>query len=291
MAHSPHIPQPEALHAAQGSQPAQARAAVLLLEAMIGAAEEAGRAIYGIYQTGFDVTHKSDQSPVTNADHAAEAIILRGLARHAPGIPVVAEEEVAAGRIPTVGQEFFLVDPLDGTKEFIQRRGDFTVNIALVRDATPILGVVYAPAKSQLFAGNVVEGAAFRSAVDPVSAEPALRQPIRVRQPPVEGLIVVASRSHSTPETDAYLQRYTVTDRVPIGSSLKFCLIASGEADLYPRLGPTMEWDTAAGHAVLLAAGGSVFAPGGVPLKYGKPGFRNSNFIASGALVPQPLAC
>jgi 3'(2'), 5'-bisphosphate nucleotidase len=257
---------------------------------MIGAAEQAGRAIYTMYRTGFDVSHKADQSPVTDADHAAEAIILRDLARAAPGIAVVAEEEVAAGRTPAVGREFFLVDPLDGTKEFIQRRGDFTVNIALVRDATPVLGVVYAPANSQLFAGDVVAGTAFRSAVDPVSAEPALRQPIRVRQPPTQGLTVVASRSHSTPETDTYLQQYTVTDRVPIGSSLKFCLVAAGEADLYPRLGPTMEWDTAAGHAVLLAAGGSVWAPAGVPLKYGKPGFRNSNFIASGTLVPKPLA-
>ncbi len=261
-----------------------------LLDAMTGAALEAGRAIFHIYRGGFHVTHKADLSPVTNADHAAEAIILKVLAHVAPGVPVVAEEEVAAGRTPSVGAEFFLVDPLDGTKEFIQKRSDFTVNIALIRGGMPVLGVVYAPANSQLFTGDVSGRAATRSANDPLSAEPALHESIRVRAAPQQGLTVVASRSHSTPQTDAYLAQYTVAERVPIGSSLKFCLVAAGQADLYPRLGPTMEWDTAAGHAVLLAAGGSVWAPGAVPLSYGKPGFRNPSFIASGSLAPLPLA-
>jgi len=270
--------------------PAPQDSDIRLLETMIDAALEAGRAVHEIYQAGYDVTHKADQSPVTDADRAAEAIILRRLAHAAPAVAVVAEEEVAAGRTPRVGREFFLVDPLDGTKEFIQRRGDFTVNIALVREGSPVLGVVYAPANSRLFAGNVSSNTAIRCDADPTSGAAASRATIRIRQAPAQGLTVVASRSHATPETDAYLSNYTVSERVPIGSSLKFCLVATGAADLYPRLGPTMEWDTAAGHAVLVAAGGSVWAPGGVPLKYGKPGFRNSYFVATGSLVPVPLA-
>jgi 3'(2'), 5'-bisphosphate nucleotidase len=261
-----------------------------LFEAIIAAAIEAGRVVHNIYRDGFDVRRKADESPVTDADHAAEAIILKRLGEVAPDVPVVAEEEVAAGRVPTVGSEFFLVDPLDGTKEFIQKRGDFTVNIALIRDRIPVLGVVYAPVKSSLFAGNVIAQSAFRSDEGTDSPERAPRRLIKVRPVPKSGVTAVSSRSHSTPETDAYLAKCNVSDRVSIGSSLKFCLVAGGEADLYPRLGPTMEWDTAAGHAVLLAAGGSVWAPGGTPLVYGKSGFRNSFFIASGALVPPPLA-
>jgi 3'(2'), 5'-bisphosphate nucleotidase len=261
-----------------------------LLEAMIAAALQAGRAIDEIYRRGFDVAHKADATPVTDADHVAEAIILEHLHQAARGVPIVAEEEVAAGRTPAIGVEFFLVDPLDGTKEFVQRRGDFTVNVALVRSGAPALGVVYAPAHSQLFAGNVTSGGAFRSEQAPAADRAAARVPIRVRPEPRAGLTVVASRSHATPETDIYLSHYTVAERVAVGSSLKFCIVAAGSADLYPRLGPTMEWDTAAGHAVLAAAGGQVLAPGGVSLRYGKPGFRNPSFIASGALVPLPLA-
>lgn len=260
-----------------------------LFEAIVAAAIEAGRVVHTIYRGGFSVSQKADESPVTNADHAAEAIILERLRAVAPDIPIVAEEEVAAGRQPAVGKEFFLVDPLDGTKEFIQKRGDFTVNIALIRERVPVLGVVYAPAKSSLFAGNVAAKSAFRSDQSTDSPEQAPRRPIRIRPVPGEGVTAVSSRSHSTPETDAYLAQCNVSDRVSIGSSLKFCLVASAEADLYPRLGPTMEWDTAAGHAVLSAAGGSVWAPGGAPLLYGKPGFRNTFFIASGGLTPPPL--
>ena len=261
-----------------------------LFEAIVATAIEAGRVVHNIYRGGFDVSHKADESPVTSADHAAEAIILQKLREVAPHIPIIAEEEVAAGRVPTVGNEFFLVDPLDGTKEFIQKRGDFTVNIALIRDRAPVLGVVYAPAKSMLFAGNAGAQSAFRSDEDTDGSSAAPRRAIKVRQVPKSGVTAVSSRSHSTPETDAYLAQFNVSDRVSIGSSLKFCLVAAGEADLYPRLGPTMEWDTAAGHAVLLAAGGSVWAPGGTPLVYGKSGFRNTFFIASGALTPPPLA-
>lgn len=294
-----------------------------LLEAMIGAAVEAGRAAHVIYRRGFRVLEKADASPVTDADHAAEAIILERLAACSGATPIVAEEAVAAGRIPAPSEELFLVDPLDGTREFIAGRGEFTVNIALVRHGTPVLGVVYAPVLGQLFAGDAVSGHAF---VSDLRADPQLREragsslevdaaagdgadsrdgaaaaasagfkaaggrePIRIRRAPESGITAVASRSHSTPETDAYLGRYAVGERVSVGSSLKFCLVAEGRADLYPRLGPTMEWDTAAGHAVLLGAGGTVIAADGRPLRYGKPRYRNPWFIASGSLVPLPI--
>jgi 3'(2'), 5'-bisphosphate nucleotidase len=261
-----------------------------LIEALLATAVAAGRASLEIYRGAFTVTQKADQSPVTAADHASEKIILEHLARLAPGVPVVAEEAAAAGSIPQVDGEFFLVDPLDGTKEFIQRRCDFTVNIALIRRHMPALGVVYAPVSGSLYAGNVAARRALRSSHPADAAVPGPREPVRVRTVPAAGITAVVSRSHSTPETDAYLSHYPVAHRVSVGSSLKFCLVAAGEADLYPRLGPTMEWDTAAGHAVLAAAGGQVLAPGGAPLAYGKPGFRNSFFIASGTLTPVPLA-
>jgi len=257
---------------------------------MIEAALEAGRAANRIYQGEFAVHTKEDDSPVTAADHAAEQIILRHLARCAPQVTVVAEEQCAAGNVPVVGAEFFLVDPLDGTREFVQRRGEFTVNIALIREAAPALGVVYAPVTGQLFAGDVAAGHATRATLAPDhSADPALH-PIRVRALPAAGLTAVASRSHRSPETDAYLSHYAIAELVAVGSSLKFCLVAAGEADLYPRLGPTMEWDTAAGHAVLAAAGGQVIGPDARPLRYGKPQFRNSWFVASGAFLPHAFA-
>jgi 3'(2'),5'-bisphosphate nucleotidase len=256
---------------------------------MTDAAVEAGRAAHKIYLGSFEVQRKADHSPVTAADHAAEAIILERLRQVAPGVPIVAEEEVSAGRLPSIGREFFLVDPLDGTKEFIQRIGDFTVNIALIREGDPILGVVYAPVTAGLYIGDVIAGIALRAHQPTDSSQKAPRAPMRVRSAPQQGLTVVVSRSHSTPETETYLGHYPVAERVSVGSSLKFCQVASGEADLYPRLGPTMEWDTAAGHAVLVAAGGSVLAPGGAPLTYGKPGLRNSFFIAGGALHTIPL--
>jgi sulfate adenylyltransferase subunit 2 len=206
---------------------------------MVDAALEAGRAANRIYLGAFEVQTKADDSPVTAADHLAEAIILRHLARHAPGIDVVAEEQVAAGVVPVVGDQFFLVDPLDGTKEFIHRRGDFTVNIALIRRAAPVLGVVYAPAKGELFVGNVAATTAERASLDTADPVAAGLEPIRVRKPPAAGVTAVASRSHRTPQTDAYLAGYTVADLVSVGSSLKFCLVAAGTADLYPRLGPT----------------------------------------------------
>jgi 3'(2'), 5'-bisphosphate nucleotidase len=261
-----------------------------LLEVMVAAAIEAGRAACAVYRGEFEVQTKQDQSPVTVADHAAEAVILARLAAAAAAIPVVAEEQVAAGRVPHTGTQFFLVDPLDGTKEFIQRRGDFTVNIALVRSGLPALGVVYAPAKSRLFAGDVAAGSAFRSEQSPDDAQSADRTPVHVRTPPNAGLTVVASRSHLNAETDQYLRRLRISELVSVGSSLKFCLVAAGEADIYPRLGPTMEWDTAAGHAVLAAAGGTVINLDGSILRYGKPEFRNPFFVATSTLTVLPQA-
>lgn len=253
-----------------------------LLDALIDAALEAGRITLDVYDQDFEVAFKADESPVTAADSAAEAVILRHLARAAPGIPVVAEEEAAAGRVPVTGSEFFLVDPLDGTKEFVQKRGDFTVNIALIRNGVPVLGVVYAPANSRLFAGTVFDETAFQSVQNARVTQHAPRVPMQVRSAPAKGITAVASRSHRTPDTDAYLAQFTVDQLVSVGSSLKFCLVAAGEADLYPRMGPTMEWDTAAGHAVLLAAGGSVVNLDGSPFRYAKPEFRNPGFIAFG---------
>lgn len=261
-----------------------------LLDIMVAAALEAGRAAHEIFRGDLQLAHKKDSSPVTAADHAAEAIILKRLGALLAHIPIVAEEEVAAGRVPAIGNTFFLVDPLDGTREFIAGRPEFTVNIALVRDGAPVLGVVYAPASGGLFGGDVLRACAFRAEVPPGGDESGARAPIHVRRAPPAGLTAVASRSHLSPETSAYLTRYEVADFVSIGSSLKFCLLACGEADLYPRLGRTMEWDTAAGHAVLVSAGGAVVTKDGGPLVYGKPGFSNPWFIATGSVTPLPFA-
>ena len=260
-----------------------------LLEGFVTAARDAGAAIWDIFQSDFAVLTKTDESPVTAADTAAEAIILKALARLIPDVPVVAEEEVAAGRMPEVGERFLLVDPLDGTKEFIKKGTDFTVNIALVEAGAPTLGVVYAPARSRLFAGDVRTGAAWTAEVAPGEDGPgSARRPLRVR-PLGDSLTAVASKSHDTPETEAYLKACGVSDRVSIGSSLKFCLLAAGEADLYPRAGPTCEWDTGAGHAVLVAAGGRVFDLDGAPLAYGKARFFNPGFVATGPYDARPL--
>jgi 3'(2'), 5'-bisphosphate nucleotidase len=245
-----------------------------LLDDIADAAREAGAAILQIVRKGFDIEHKGDSSPVTQADHAAELIILAALARAAPGVPVIAEEEVAAGRIPAHAGTFFLVDPLDGTKEFIRGGEDYTVNIALVTGGAPRLGVVYAPATNRLHGGI----AGRQAWLDEGSG----RQPIACRacaRPPV----VVASKSHFTQNTSDYLALAAPgCGYAAIGSSLKFCIVAEGRADLYPRLSPTAEWDTAAGHAVLLGAGGRVDGPDGAPLRYGKPAFLNRAFIATG---------
>lgn len=259
-----------------------------LLDIMIDAALAGGRSAFEIYQGHFEVQHKADDSPVTAADHAAEKVILEHVGRHAATLAVIAEEQVALGHAPRHGSDFLLVDPLDGTREFVKRNGEFTVNIALVRNGAPVLGVVYAPASAVLFAGNAASGIAWRSEQAPGAVGVTARRPIRVRTPPADGLTVVASRSHRDAATDAYLARQRVAQLVSIGSSLKFCKVAAGEADLYPRLGTTMEWDTAAGHAILNAAGGRVITGTGLPLAYGKPGYRNPWFVAAGAMDPMP---
>ncbi|BAL25871.1 3'(2'),5'-bisphosphate nucleotidase CysQ [Azoarcus sp. KH32C] len=247
-----------------------------LLEAVIRIVREAGDVVMDVYETDFAVRGKDDASPVTEADERAEAVILAGLARLTPEIPVVAEEAVAAGRIPQVFERFWLVDPLDGTKEFIKRNGEFTVNVALVEHGEPVLGVVLAPALGLLYGGANGAGAFVEGGQE--------RRTITCRHPPAEGLTVVASRSHGDAEAlDAFLAGRKVANLVSAGSSLKLCRVAAGEADLYPRLGRTMEWDIAAGHAVLSAAGGTVKTLDGTPLRYGKPGFDNPHFVASGA--------
>ncbi len=260
-----------------------------ILDIMIAAALEAGAAAHRYFRGELQLAHKQDNTPVTAADHAAEAIILEQLGKHFGEIPIIAEEEVAAGRVPTIGDTFFLVDPLDGTREFVAGRPEYTVNIALVRGGTPRLGVVYAPATRLLYAGDAERTQAFRAKLAPDADDAPERLPVRVRRVPARGLTVVASRSHGNPKLHAYLADYQVADTVSIGSSLKFCLVASGEADLYPRLGTTMEWDTAAGHAVLLGAGGIVVDAVGRALRYGKPAFTNPWFIATGGFAPRPL--
>lgn len=254
-----------------------------LLDGLIAASIEAGQVILDIYARPIDVAFKADASPVTEADGLAEAVLLAALARLAPGVPVVAEESVSAGRVPAAADRFFLVDPLDGTKEFIRRNGDFTVNVALIEQGEPVMGVVHAPAIGRLFAGG--PAGAWEMAVDGNAV--IERRPIRVRDLPAEGATLLVSRSHATAATNAFKPTVAVADRRVVGSSLKFCLIAAGEADVYPRFGPTMEWDTAAGDAVLRAAGGVMALPDGELFPYGKRGrpgladFANPSFIAA----------
>ena len=251
-----------------------------LLRTIVDAALAAGAEIEAVYGAGCAAEVKSDGSPVTEADRRAEAIILGRLAAAFPDVPVLAEEEASAGRIPELGRRFFLVDPLDGTRGFVERNGEFTVNIALVENGAPVAGVVYAPDTRALYYGARREGA-FR-VLDGGSPEA-----IRARARPSAGLTAIASRSQSA-ETKARLAHLPIAEFVPSSSSLKFCLIAEGTADLYPRFGRTMEWDTGAGQAVLEAAGGRVMALDVQkevgPLRYGKveQGFANPHFIAWG---------
>ncbi len=249
-------------------------------------AYRAGEAAMAIYETDFEVFTKEDKSPVTAADVMAEAIILEDLAELAPSIPVIAEEKSADGNIPETGALFFLVDPLDGTKEFLNKRGDFTVNIALIEHGKPIFGLVYAPALGQLYvtlAPNEAVSSGIQRGTTPALDSLALK-PLATRPVGATALTGVASRSHMTPETQAFLEAHDVQATKNVGSSLKFCIVAAGEADVYPRFGPTKEWDTAAGHAVVNAAGGCVLLPSGEPLAYGKRvvNYLNPNFIVWG---------
>jgi 3'(2'), 5'-bisphosphate nucleotidase len=258
-----------------------------LMRALLEFAVAAGGVITDYVQGEMTVERNPDGSPVTPADHLAEAIILAGIAHAAPGIPAVAEEEAAAGRVPTVADRFFLVDALDGTKEFISGGTDFTVNIGLIEHGNPTLGVVYAPARSMLYWGDTEIAQAWQAPQPPHSLR-GTEMPIAVGKPR-RALRAVASKSHNTPETEAWLRGAGVQNRVSIGSSLKFVLVATGEADVYPRLAPTMEWDTAAGDAILRAAGGRVLDLDGNALTYGKPRFYNPGFLATGRYEPAPI--
>jgi 3'(2'), 5'-bisphosphate nucleotidase len=252
------------------------------LGSLLRLAQLAAREIMQVYASDFAVASKADLSPVTEADALAEKVILKGLAELWPDVPVLAEEAASGGHIPELGDVFFLVDPLDGTKEFTSRNGEFTVNIARIEQGRPVLGVVYAPAIGEIYCGETGKGAGF-ARLDPEESLSALKwTSIRVRSKPEDGLTVVASRSHMDAKTESYLKTLPVAQLCSKGSSLKFCLVAKGEADLYPRFGRTMEWDTAAGQAVLEAAGGRVECEDGSPLTYKKSGrgYDNPAFFA-----------
>ncbi len=239
-------------------------------------AQQAAAVILAVRARGFDTRHKADRSPVTEADLQAEALIAAGLRRATPGIPVIAEEEAAAGRRSQVADTYWLVDPLDGTREFAAGRDEFTVNIGLVRGGVPVLGVVGVPVFGELFGGIVGQGAWKRTSEG--------EQPVAVRAPPPEGLDVLASRHYADdPRLDAFLAGQRVASVVKFGSALKIVRVAEGTADLYPRFGRTMEWDTAAPQAVLEAAGGRLLDMAGAPLRYGKPAWENPPFVCRGA--------
>lgn len=266
-----------------------------VVQAMADLAVAAGSEIARLMDLGFETRMKSDSSPVTICDERAEKVILVGLEARFPDIPVVAEEAAAAGFVPACGDLFFLVDPLDGTKEFINGKPDFTVNIALVCKGEPWAGAVYAPALRTLWVGSRLGGAtrtgramrAAKAQIQPGGAAPLFdaMEDICVRPRPGDGLIALVSRSHSSVQAETFLKRLNIAGRRDLGSSLKFCLLAEGAADVYPRFSPTMEWDTAAGDAVLRAAGGVTVDEAGANLRYGKSGdsFRNPHFISWGA--------
>jgi 3'(2'), 5'-bisphosphate nucleotidase len=236
-------------------------------------AREAGAAIMEYYDQDCRLDDKQDASPLTAADLAADKVICAGLRLAYPHITLVTEEQSDTHQAVQSGECYFLIDPLDGTKEFISRNGQFTVNIALIESGAPVAGVVFAPALNRMFLGATESGAH--------ETDGSGTKAIHVRPKP-ENLIAVASRSHRSPETDVFLSEHKITECVSAGSSLKFCLVATGEADIYPRFGPTMEWDTAAGQAVLEAAGGTVLTPEGAVFHYGKPNHCNGNFVAWG---------
>lgn len=242
------------------------------LDALIPIVRAAGEKALLIYQSDFAVNAKDDHSPVTQADLLVDAMIAPELARLFPDIHVVSEENAASHQLAAIRDNlFFLVDPIDGTKEFVNKTGEFTVNIALIKQSIPIAGIVYAPFLGRFFIADTT------GAFELKDQE---KQRIEVADCVEDGVTAVASRSHFDPQTAAFLDQHDVKDVVSVGSSLKFCTLATGEADIYPRFGPTMEWDTAAGHAILKAAGGDVLTIDGAPLAYGKPEFRNPYFFA-----------
>ena len=265
-----------------------------LADALLPVVLEAGRIEMHYYTTGVEIERKADSSPVSAADREAEACLIRGLWLAASGVPVIAEESSAMGQCPAKSRSFFLVDPLDGTREFADHTGEFTVNIGLIVEDRPVFGIIYAPATHEMFV-TLEPGAAYETKIAPdakvVSFEDCDLKRLQTREPNSEALIVLESRSHRADATDAFLKRYRVKSGRRAGSSLKFCYIARGEADFYPRLGPTKEWDTAAGQAILEAAGGSVTRLSGTTLTYGKAdvAYLNPHFIAwaRGPISPQ----
>jgi len=262
-----------------------------IAEILADVALQAGPAIMRVYERADPGARvKADRSPVCEADELAEHVILDALSVRLPQWRVIAEESASRGVIPVCGRGFLLVDPLDGTKEFLGRNGEFTVNIALIVDHTPRAGAVYAPALGKLWFGGEH---AFACDAKPGAPLPEVgRRELHVRPVPAHGVIALTSRSHLEEETEALLSAHDVAERRAIGSSLKFCLIAEGLGDLYPRFGPTMEWDVAAGEAILRAAGGQVLSPEGEPLIYGKKteGYRNGPFVALGGIRPERAA-
>ena len=251
-----------------------------LLDRLVKLSRAAGDVALEYYRGGFAVRAKADTTPVTDADEASEAVIVAGLRQLTPNIPVVAEEALARGQThwppDSTPRLFWLVDPLDGTREFVSKNGEFSVNIGLVADRRAALGVVHAPVSGVTY-GTAGRGEALIWRADGAPT------PIKVRRAPTTGLVVLSSRSHGDRDAlDAFLADYPVAERHILGSAIKFGVLAAGEADLYPRFGPTMEWDTCAGHAVLEAAGGALVTVSGQPLLYGKSGFRNPDFIARG---------
>ena len=249
------------------------------MEELLPAVEDAGRAILMVRSQGFDVITKADASPVTVADQAAEGVVLEVLEKLTPVFPVVAEERAAEGQVPECGQGFWLVDALDGTKEFIKGGNDFTVNVGFIWNGLPVMGLVHAPARNETYMGALSGGTQKAFVI-----RDGKRAPLFVRPRPAK-VVITGSKSHEVPELmDPFLAKYKVSDKVVIGSSLKFCLVAEGIADLYPRFGPTCEWDIGAGHAVVRAAGGRVHNFDGVEMKYKKPDFLNGRFLAEGLL-------
>ena len=255
-----------------------------IFDELTAVAHEAGRIIMQIYDNNPEARLKDDRSPVTEADIAAERHILDALAKICPDIPVVSEEAASEGKIPEVAELFFLVDPLDGTREFLSRNGEFTVNIGLIADGEPVAGIIYAPARGRMFRGQIETGASQVELTLDSDLKAADWREMAVRPVEKGKLVAVASRSHRDEATNTFLDENGVRETISAGSSLKFCLLAAGEADLYPRMGRTMEWDTAAGHGILASAGGSVVMTDGAQLTYGKKerGFDNPHFIARG---------
>jgi 3'(2'), 5'-bisphosphate nucleotidase len=256
-----------------------------LIPAVVAASQNAGAAIMEIYKSGPEVRYKEDKSPVTDADQASEDIILEFLSRAAPEIPVIAEEQAASGRLPAIDKLFFLIDPLDGTKEFLKQNGEFTINIALVDGAIPIFGLVFAPDKSDCYV-TLTPKNAVRFPLCPSRSPSPWRdlefEPLTGERAKGRPLTAIVSRSHLRPEAQAFLEGMPQAERMVMGSSLKFGVLARGDADVYPRFGPTSEWDTAAGHALLNATGGCVLAESGKTLRYGKRErkFANPGFVA-----------